>query len=204
MKIGRNDPCFCGSGKKYKKCCLNGNENWRKGIEDFECEQDVKDIILSAFDFIIDNDFQGGCHLISTIMYILLSERGYQFSLKTGEVQVDNYKFDHSWLEVAGLVIDITSINTLQDNKKFAPVIFGESVVTGMKSDYKYGVTPNLDMEAKMVLSQSLSEYIMAGISHGSLKIMQLIADNAGFNLENVEEIVMKYSDTYRELAVAR
>jgi uncharacterized protein len=22
-KIGRNDPCFCGSGKKYKKCCLH-------------------------------------------------------------------------------------------------------------------------------------------------------------------------------------
>jgi len=21
MKIGRNDPCTCGSGKKYKKCC---------------------------------------------------------------------------------------------------------------------------------------------------------------------------------------
>lgn len=23
MKIGRNDPCYCKSGKKYKKCCLN-------------------------------------------------------------------------------------------------------------------------------------------------------------------------------------
>jgi uncharacterized protein YecA (UPF0149 family) len=23
IKIGRNDPCPCGSGKKYKKCCLN-------------------------------------------------------------------------------------------------------------------------------------------------------------------------------------
>jgi len=22
MKIGRNDPCKCSSGKKYKKCCL--------------------------------------------------------------------------------------------------------------------------------------------------------------------------------------
>lgn len=22
-KIGRNDPCPCGSGRKYKKCCLN-------------------------------------------------------------------------------------------------------------------------------------------------------------------------------------
>jgi|UPI0003727A22 hypothetical protein len=24
-KVGRNDPCPCGSGKKYKKCCLNSN-----------------------------------------------------------------------------------------------------------------------------------------------------------------------------------
>jgi len=23
MKLGRNDPCSCGSGKKYKKCCEN-------------------------------------------------------------------------------------------------------------------------------------------------------------------------------------
>ena len=22
-KLGRNDKCYCGSGKKYKKCCLN-------------------------------------------------------------------------------------------------------------------------------------------------------------------------------------
>jgi hypothetical protein len=21
QKVGRNDPCLCGSGKKYKKCC---------------------------------------------------------------------------------------------------------------------------------------------------------------------------------------
>ena len=23
-KVGRNDPCTCGSGKKYKKCCGKG------------------------------------------------------------------------------------------------------------------------------------------------------------------------------------
>lgn len=22
-KVGRNDPCPCGSGKKYKHCCIN-------------------------------------------------------------------------------------------------------------------------------------------------------------------------------------
>jgi hypothetical protein len=26
MKIGRNDPCPCGSGKKYKKCCFEKDE----------------------------------------------------------------------------------------------------------------------------------------------------------------------------------
>ncbi|MEM9558590.1 MAG: SEC-C metal-binding domain-containing protein [Acidobacteriota bacterium] len=24
MSVGRNDPCPCGSGEKYKKCCLGG------------------------------------------------------------------------------------------------------------------------------------------------------------------------------------
>jgi methionyl aminopeptidase len=26
QKVGRNDPCHCGSGKKYKKCCLQKDE----------------------------------------------------------------------------------------------------------------------------------------------------------------------------------
>jgi SEC-C motif-containing protein len=29
MNIGRNDPCHCGSGKKYKKCCLEKDEEAR-------------------------------------------------------------------------------------------------------------------------------------------------------------------------------
>ena len=33
--IGRNDPCFCGSGKKYKKCHLL-EENISDGLENTE------------------------------------------------------------------------------------------------------------------------------------------------------------------------
>jgi len=33
MKVGRNDPCPCGSGKKYKKCCLIAVE--AQPVEDF-------------------------------------------------------------------------------------------------------------------------------------------------------------------------
>ena len=30
--LGRNDKCACGSGKKYKKCCIN--IDWTKPLED--------------------------------------------------------------------------------------------------------------------------------------------------------------------------
>lgn len=34
-KIGRNDPCPCGSGKKYKKCCLNRRDDSNVNVENF-------------------------------------------------------------------------------------------------------------------------------------------------------------------------
>lgn len=34
-KVGRNDPCPCGSGKKFKQCCLNktGGSGVRRKIQ---------------------------------------------------------------------------------------------------------------------------------------------------------------------------
>ena len=31
IKVGRNDPCPCGSGKKYKKCCMVKEEDRSRG-----------------------------------------------------------------------------------------------------------------------------------------------------------------------------
>ncbi len=39
IKIGRNDPCPCGSGKKYKKCCMNKP---KKPVDLVETEQEKK------------------------------------------------------------------------------------------------------------------------------------------------------------------
>ncbi len=57
MKIKRNQPCPCGSGKKYKKCCLNkqnvvpaGDLNYRrlsKAYEDLEIK--LEDILFDKF-----------------------------------------------------------------------------------------------------------------------------------------------------------
>jgi tetratricopeptide (TPR) repeat protein len=32
-KIGRNDPCACGSGKKYKKCCMARDEAATRAVQ---------------------------------------------------------------------------------------------------------------------------------------------------------------------------
>ena len=31
MEVGRNDPCPCGSGLKYKKCCQGKQQTWSVG-----------------------------------------------------------------------------------------------------------------------------------------------------------------------------
>jgi len=38
LKVGRNDPCPCGSGKKYKKCCMPKDEEQRSETQSDESE----------------------------------------------------------------------------------------------------------------------------------------------------------------------
>ncbi|MEO7270563.1 MAG: SEC-C metal-binding domain-containing protein [Vicinamibacterales bacterium] len=54
-EIGRNDPCPCGSGRKYKKCCLASDEAaWRVGERERQIRTTVVDRLLA---FIDDPDF---------------------------------------------------------------------------------------------------------------------------------------------------
>lgn len=70
-KVGRNDPCPCGSGKKYKKCCLPADEekarkehaafieqqaaSSRRGPDDYSDEEEEEDQELTrASNAVID------------------------------------------------------------------------------------------------------------------------------------------------------
>ena len=53
-KIGRNTPCPCGSGKKYKKCCLLGD--WIDGKTVSELLEDAAGWILNEPE--LDNEFE--------------------------------------------------------------------------------------------------------------------------------------------------
>jgi tetratricopeptide (TPR) repeat protein len=59
-KIGRNEPCLCGSGKKYKKCCLAKHEKARdllretqaQDIEQTDKEEGLPPYVVTGFDLL--------------------------------------------------------------------------------------------------------------------------------------------------------
>ena len=67
MAIGRNAPCPCGSGKKYKKCCAAKQERplglepaiRMKGGVAFDPEADAFRAIIHSWD---NPDCEGGAH----------------------------------------------------------------------------------------------------------------------------------------------
>ena len=72
-KIGRNDPCPCGSGKKYKKCCLNKSQSLpasfaRSKIRQFEGELVYK---LLAY---VDQKFSGQALLAAWDDFVVLRD----------------------------------------------------------------------------------------------------------------------------------
>lgn len=60
MNIGRNDPCYCGSGKKYKKCCMKKSrvvELGKAKEEEFSKQKHL--LVMDIIDFVYKRiDFQ--------------------------------------------------------------------------------------------------------------------------------------------------
>ena len=58
-KIGRNDSCPCGSGKKYKKCCLNRSQNVSEARPDDYADIIALDELSNSINSLLEkNDFE--------------------------------------------------------------------------------------------------------------------------------------------------
>lgn len=54
MKLGRNDPCHCGSGKKYKKCCQEADEKLEVATMAVQKENKQRKEEASSYDPLTD------------------------------------------------------------------------------------------------------------------------------------------------------
>jgi tetratricopeptide (TPR) repeat protein len=107
-KVGRNDPCPCGSGKKYKKCCLNKDEARRsEKTSATPKEIELRDQLLSfSAKEGYKKDFEKAYHLFSRRPFkepLVLDENGevtlgfflewfiHDFSLKNGLTIIEEF-----------------------------------------------------------------------------------------------------------------
>lgn len=168
--VGRNDPCPCGSGKKYKKCCMNNDSttNLLQAIESaFQAEHyetDISIVVTNLFRYMKKKNWIGACHATSSVLYVALSELGYSPRLCYGEIEYGTPKTaDHSWVELNGKIIDLACSMTLKGGTAISnPVILGYDVITRSFPNIRYGISDGhgLDMQTRMIANMSFTEYM--------------------------------------------
>ena len=172
MKVGRNDPCPCGSGEKYKKCCLN------KAVPDiYQCIQEtvsakgypnnLSDTLCAMLRYMKEKRLLGSCHATASALYIALTEQGFQTELCVGEVgSPDMNPFDHSWVTVDGKIIDLACYMPLPNPSGLTmasyPIVLSTNVVTKSEPDLTYGIETGLGfgLQAQQVLRTPFINYL--------------------------------------------
>jgi hypothetical protein len=100
-KIGRNDPCPCGSGEKYKKCCLPKEESRKlpKVISRHMIEEESQRIFQSYFN--LKNGFvvrelpkDYGIDYIVELLNVNDETTGVSFNVQLKGVANPEYKSD--------------------------------------------------------------------------------------------------------------
>jgi len=91
-KVGRNDPCPCGSGKKYKKCCMAKDQAQREdtspdtspAASDEQTSQlqpgpraaEVENIYRRAINYLDENDYDRAARAFRSV--VLLDHKHYK------------------------------------------------------------------------------------------------------------------------------
>lgn len=125
----------------------------------------VENTIYNLFIYMIYNQLQGGCHALSSVLYVALCEIGLKPILCIGECEYPNQKpFDHSWIELDGKVIDLAIYLPLnQSVGSFGgPVICDIDILTSQNSPIKYGINTGLPLseETRFILDCPFSDYM--------------------------------------------
>lgn len=206
--IGRNDPCPCGSGKKYKNCHLNAASapSWRDIAEGVPFDHLQQEEILRTF-HAMNDDFRvrpiaGGCHMLSGIMHVLLKEQGVESDLCIGEVRHPSGRaFDHSWVEINGKAFDVAIQQTF-NGEQHGPVFASTDLDSGKdtKFNYRHRSFAGLGLEGRFAYETPFVTYMDgAPKEFGKWGGIEQIAKRIGLSV-NVNEMREKYWGIQRKL----
>lgn len=204
LKIGRNDLCPCGSGKKYKQCCLRKMEpiNIHKQIGQIVQENNytakLAEILCELLRYMKEQQWKGACHATSSVLFVILSELGYNPKLCIGEVSGKELLFDHSWIELDGKIIDLAISISLQGIETSPPIVLDMNVVTLQRYEFEYGISTGqgLDLEAENIMKVSFPLYMdrYPNLKNGLWDVVNIVLKD---NLD-ISKLRSKYKNIQR------
>ena len=126
MKLGRNDLCLCGSGKKYKKCCLklgiSYDNNLEKSVEEymrgmFSYTSESEKVLYTPSYKTLDEDVVN--QINNYIKEKEIIKRGCWYNSFNLSIEIDGVESIQGWY---GCDISDSTINTILDLINFYKV----------------------------------------------------------------------------------
>ena len=179
---------------------------WLNNLKNINAKSKKEKMTIQIFSQLLKwvylNEYRGGCHLISAVMYILLKEAGIESLLCLGEVKTGEQFFDHSWVEINNKIYDVTLVMPLVGGITHPPVFASKDLSTNSTSTLGYGVTSGegLDEISKFILSVDLGTYSI-NEDDKLFKMTKQLSQEVGMKI-NVAKIRNKYSNIKRKLIV--
>lgn len=145
MKIGRNQLCPCGSGKKYKKCCLNKPREDNKKIDIDDTEYMEKHNFIDPFTY-HDNYIHTKKTKNPEINKKLLNIYDNRKKLKTKDVinnylDIMNYILDYATKNNLHTIEQIDDANLISDFMINVIGAFEEEILNLKKDEYNLNIT---------------------------------------------------------------
>lgn len=125
-------------------------------------DEQLSIFLCSMLNYMQNEHWRGSCHAACSIMYVALSELGYRARLCIGEVKVETFYFDHSWILLDGKVIDLAVATILVGGHSISgPIILDTDIRIAKKHLLQYGVYKSgLDAETIAVKDMRFIEYM--------------------------------------------
>ncbi len=179
---------------------------WLSPIENIAKSKDQKHIakiFVPVLSWMYNHNYHGACHDTSAAMYIVLSELNLNVTLCIGEVKTGDQYFDHSWIEVGGLIYDVAVCLPLPGQPAFPPVFASINLETKKEPTLLYGMTSpvGLDDIAQKTALITLGEYAN-NTPFDAINLWDLVkifGKSAGLKI-NKEVVRQKYSCSKRSV----
>jgi len=167
-KIGRNDPCHCGSGKKYKKCCMEKDKSAEMQAAMDAVNNTLQNTIDDPIDKPFDDLFDDYNPLVSSkhrelyydfdeIIELIEEkdkpeEAAQKFIEVTENIQITPDEFDWAMIEVVEMIVN----ELRRKNPKLAIEVLQRAVII----DPDYAPSWRRDIAEIMIYNGEVSEGI--------------------------------------------